>query len=394
MTSRDIEDAVALPPRGTRPRNRRELILQAASRLFYEHGYAQVSIGDIADAVNVAPSALYRHFSGKSGLLYEVVAEVAAVFREALEKTVDADLADTVQLLVSTALDHRQVGVLWQRESRNLQAADRRALGHELTSSVRQLGDKLHRARPTLRADQAELLAASAIGSMLSISFHRLDLPRDEFRSLLAEVAGRILRFEPTISNEAPTGPATSDVSLPRREELLSSAMRLFANNGFTAVSIDDIGAAAGIAGPSVYKHFASKQDLLMAALDRARSQLVVSVTAAQTSTDDNEMRLRNITNVYVRMGLDHSDEIAAMITESRHLKPEDMLASRRAQRAFVDDWAEQLRKVRPTETPVSARIKVQAAQMVANDLGRTPRLRNVAGFRQTVHDLCWMIQA
>jgi hypothetical protein len=42
---------------------------------------------------------------------------------------------------------------------------------------------------------------------------------------------------------------------------------------------------------------------------------------------------------------------------------------------------------------PTTARIKVQAAQMVANDLGRTPHLRKVPGFRQTVLDVCWELQ-
>ena len=57
-------------PRGTRPRNRREQIRSAAAALFYERGYEQVSVADVAESVNVGPSALYRHFSGKSELLF------------------------------------------------------------------------------------------------------------------------------------------------------------------------------------------------------------------------------------------------------------------------------------------------------------------------------------
>src|SRR3954451_20235338 len=48
-----------------------------------------------------------------------------------------------------------------------------------------------------------------------------------------------------------------------RRELLLESAADLFAARGFHAVGIDDIGEAAGITGPGVYRHFASKQQLL-----------------------------------------------------------------------------------------------------------------------------------
>ena len=64
-----IQRTPAPPPRGTRPRNRRRLIVAAAAELFASRGYAQVSMADVADAVAVRPSALYRHFRGKDDLL-------------------------------------------------------------------------------------------------------------------------------------------------------------------------------------------------------------------------------------------------------------------------------------------------------------------------------------
>ena len=56
----------AVPPRGTRPPDRRAQIRSAAAALFYERGYDQVSVADVAESVNVGPSALYRHFKGKA----------------------------------------------------------------------------------------------------------------------------------------------------------------------------------------------------------------------------------------------------------------------------------------------------------------------------------------
>jgi AcrR family transcriptional regulator len=43
----------------------------------------------------------------------------------------------------------------------------------------------------------------------------------------------------------------------------------MFAVRGFTSVSLDDIGAAVGIAGASIYNHFGSKLELLETAFDR-----------------------------------------------------------------------------------------------------------------------------
>ncbi|MFN2538066.1 MAG: TetR/AcrR family transcriptional regulator [Mycobacteriales bacterium] len=60
-----------------------------------------------------------------------------------------------------------------------------------------------------------------------------------------------------------------------RRELLLESAADLFAAKGYHAVGIDDIGAAAGITGPGVYRHFPSKQALLETLIDRTMDRML-----------------------------------------------------------------------------------------------------------------------
>ena len=93
-------------------------------------------------------------------------------------------------------------------------------------------------------------------------------------------------------------------------------------------------------------------------------------------------------------MVLDHSDLIAVLIGETVHLDEAAHERTRKVQRAVIDDWVEPSSApgTRPT-TPTVARIKVQAAQMVANDIARTPHLRRVPGFRQTILDICWELQ-
>ena len=48
-----------------------------------------------------------------------------------------------------------------------------------------------------------------------------------------------------------------------RREQIVATAATLFAERGFHGVSVGDIGAAVGISGPGLYKHFPAKDDLL-----------------------------------------------------------------------------------------------------------------------------------
>src|SRR5262245_4283068 len=60
-----------------------------------------------------------------------------------------------------------------------------------------------------------------------------------------------------------------------RRDEILEIAVGLFATRGYHGVSMDDIGAAAGVTGPALYHHFAGKEAMLAAALIPVSEQLL-----------------------------------------------------------------------------------------------------------------------
>ena len=56
---------------------------------------------------------------------------------------------------------------------------------------------------------------------------------------------------------------AAGDEPPHRRDLILEAAIELFRAKGFDATGIDEIGAAAGVTGPAVYRHYESKQDIL-----------------------------------------------------------------------------------------------------------------------------------
>ncbi len=58
-----------------------------------------------------------------------------------------------------------------------------------------------------------------------------------------------------------------------RRDELLTVAADLFCRRGFTGVGIDEIGRAAGLSGPAIYKYFARKDDILVGILKRGTAK-------------------------------------------------------------------------------------------------------------------------
>ena len=64
-----------------------------------------------------------------------------------------------------------------------------------------------------------------------------------------------------------------------RRDEILRAAAQLFAERGSRAVGVDDVGAAVGVTGPAIYRHFASKDAMLAEMLLRISETLLAGGT-------------------------------------------------------------------------------------------------------------------
>ena len=389
-TNAQIHEAA---PRGTRPRNRRAQIRAAAVTLFYERGYEQVSVADVAESVNVGPSALYRHFSGKADLLFEAIDETVNAFAAMVADLPSRDLDGIALTAARTAIAYRPLGVLWQRESRNLSEEQRNVLRKHLRNAVLALADTLREIRPELEPDQAEFLAAAGVNAMSSISFHRIALPADEFEQVLADLALRVLSFP--FRSASATEPAHAVLPTPatRRDEIADAAAALFARHGYDAVGVDDIGAAVGIAGPSIYNHFLSKQDLLFSSLGRGYAMLQDALADALETNAPADVVLRRVTDSFVDLAHDRSDLVTNLIAESRSLGEEHQDVVQRAQLGYISQWVALLREQRPEEDPTVSRLKVQAAQMLANSMCRTRYLRDRPGFRRDLADICFLLQ-
>ena len=63
--------------------------------------------------------------------------------------------------------------------------------------------------------------------------------------------------------------------SSPARQRILDTADRLFYQEGCRAVGIDRIVAEAGVAKMTLYSHFASKDDLILAVLQQREAQVL-----------------------------------------------------------------------------------------------------------------------
>jgi len=158
----------------------RRSLRRAALDLVAEHGFAHVTVEDIAAAADVSPRTFFNYFPSKEAALFGSDPERVAVLREGVLRQAPGESA-------LTAL--RQVLV-----------AEARIVTHELSELGGDPQDMLRRmkavrADPHLRAAQSAHMAsiesalAEAVGERLGI-----DPARDPYPTLLAGIAGAVIR--------------------------------------------------------------------------------------------------------------------------------------------------------------------------------------------------------
>ncbi len=142
----------------------------------------------------------------------------------------------------------------------------------------------------------------------------------------------------------APAAP-TTDRGRRRREAVLDAAEQLFVERGFHGVSVDDLGAAAGISGPGLYRHFASKDALLMAVLDRIWDRLRPAVE--QRDAVDAAAALELLLQAQLDLAFEQPAALVLLVRELKHLPDDYRALARRNHRRYVAAWATAIAAVR-----------------------------------------------
>ena len=147
-----------------------------------------------------------------------------------------------------------------------------------------------------------------------------------------------------------------------RRQQLLDTAAELFAARGFHGVSVADLGAACGISGPALYKHFPSKEALLAEMLVSISERLLAEGQARVAAAPAPAGALASLVDWHVDFALRHRALIVVQDRDWSSLPAESREQVRGLQRAYVDLWAAQLRLLTPGLTAEAARAMAHAA--------------------------------
>ncbi|GAA3823669.1 TetR/AcrR family transcriptional regulator [Amycolatopsis tucumanensis] len=367
--------------------DRKSQLAGLAAELFRARGYHGVGINDIAAAAGITGPALYRHFADKQAILAYVllggVQEMEDATAAALSSLRRPDGAQVERLLrgiAEASVERRDVAALWRWEGRHLSPEDQREIARRSTALLSSWAKELMNLRADLGPADAELLCWAAMSVFGSVSVHRTSVARKRFAELLAELARRVLHVR-LPSEVVEDEPVPVGVGVPsRREQILSSAAELFHRKGFHAVSMEDIGAAAGIAGPSVYRHFSSKAALLGAIARRAGDRLLLDAERVRLSSADETEALRGLIESYVRVLTGSAELAVSFSADAVNYAEDEGPELLRIQRDYVAQWVTLLGAAQPALNPREAKITVHAALTIANDLSRTRRVNSRPG--------------
>ncbi|MFC4500556.1 MULTISPECIES: TetR/AcrR family transcriptional regulator [Streptomyces] len=167
---------------------------------------------------------------------------------------------------------------------------------------------------------------------------------------------------------------ATRTDAPTRREQILKEAARLFAERGFHGVGVDEIGAAVGISGPGLYRHFPGKDAMLAELLVGISGQLLTGAKRRVSEADGTGegALLDSLIEGHIDFALDDRPLITLHDRELDRLRDSDRKLVRQLQRQYVELWVEVVRALYPALTEPSARSAVHS---VFGLLNSTPHL-------------------
>ncbi len=158
-----------------------------------------------------------------------------------------------------------------------------------------------------------------------------------------------------------PSETRRSKAKSDRRSQLIAAAERLVAERGFLAVRLEDIGAAAGVSGPAIYRHFPNKEALLVELLVGISTRLLAGATDVVARTSSPTAALDGLIDFHLDFAFGESDLIRIQDRDLGHLPAAAKRQVRKAQRQYVEIWVEVQRQLDGALDEADARLMAHA---------------------------------
>ncbi|WP_110207811.1 TetR/AcrR family transcriptional regulator [Nocardioides daejeonensis] len=160
----DGDAATGLPHK-----SRREAIVAAAVRLFFEQGYQATTMDDVGAAVGVTGAAVYKYFPSKSELLGATIARAAEPLSLGLARSLAAteDAGEALDLVLDAYIEfatiHRHLVGILVSEVTNLPSVLRRDVRRQQVDYIAEWVRLLRTSRPGISAAQARYVVQAVL---------------------------------------------------------------------------------------------------------------------------------------------------------------------------------------------------------------------------------------
>lgn len=162
--------------------------------------------------------------------------------------------------------------------------------------------------------------------------------------------------------------PATSPRG-NRRQTLIRVAGELFNERAFDAVTVEMIGAQAGVSGPALYRHFPSKQALLIAVLEDPLKDLLANARKVAAEVADPREALEAMVDFHIARVLENIASTLVFFKNEHNLPEEERHRMRRLMRLYAEEWIGLVARLRPELSDAQTRVLTHAVFSMINSV-------------------------
>jgi AcrR family transcriptional regulator len=154
-----------------------------------------------------------------------------------------------------------------------------------------------------------------------------------------------------------------------RRQTLIKVAGELFHERAFDAVTTEMIGARAGVTGPALYRHFPSKQALLIAVLEDPLNDLLAHARTTAAEVTDPRKALESMIDYHVAGSLQNVPSTLVFLKNEHNVPEDDRHRMRRMMRLYAEEWSGLLERLRPDLSDAQNRVLTHAVFSMINSV-------------------------
>jgi AcrR family transcriptional regulator len=154
-----------------------------------------------------------------------------------------------------------------------------------------------------------------------------------------------------------------------RRGLILEVAAGMFARRGYDGVSINDIGIAAGVTGPAIYRYFPGKEDMLVSIWQHLYEQSRQGTEAIVAGSATAAEKLEQLVALQIDLAAGQPEKIRIVDSLERHLPADAAKAFRDQRRAILKAWSGLVGQVRPDLRPDERDVTIHAVLALINSI-------------------------